>query len=214
MNIASSSWNLMLRRHLAIAGLIALTTACTDVRQTQPERTATEQLLLSTAIDKALERVELEFPAERRVFVDTRYFKSYDEGYAISAIRADVLERGALLVAERSEAEMIVEVRSGALSINRRKDLVGVPSIPLPVPLAEGFSTPEIPLVKHNEQQGVAKIALTVYDAESGRLWRNTGPIYGVAWVNKWSVLGVGWHEDETLPEDHSANTTVDHPFE
>lgn len=190
-------------KHIAVAGLIALTAACSDVRQTQPERTATEQLLISAAVDKAVARFAMDLPPETRVFVDTQYFRSYDQGYAISAVRAFVLERGARLVPNRGKADMIVEVRSGALSINKREDLVGVPSIPLPVPMVEGFETPEIPLMKHDEQQGVAKIALTVYDAESGRLWRNTGPVYGIAWVDKWSVLGIGWREDNTVPKDH-----------
>lgn len=189
-------WNL-----LFLVVVPILVQACTSVRETQPDETATQQLLMSTAVDKAVERLDLNVPLDTPVFVDTQYLQTYDKGYVVSAIRAYLLKNGARLIRQPGEAEIVVEVRSGALSINRRKDFVGLPSIPLPVPLTESFSTPEIPLFKHEEQRGIAKIALTAYDAETGELWADTGPVFGVAWIDGWSVLGVGWREDQTQPE-------------
>lgn len=186
---------------LLAAGLLIFVAACTSVRETQPEETANQQLLMSTAVDKAIARLSFTVPADSGVYLDTRYFESYDEGYAIGAIRAYLLEHGSRLVRKREDADIVVEARAGALSINKRSDFVGLPPIPLPVPLANGFSTPEVPLVKHKEQRGVAKIALTAYDEETGELWADTGPVFGMTWIEGWSVLGVGWREDETKPD-------------
>ena len=41
----------------------------------------TEQLLLSTAADRATRAAGLEIFAGRKVFLDTRYFESYDSKY-------------------------------------------------------------------------------------------------------------------------------------
>ena len=50
-----------------------------------------------------------------------------------------------------------VEIRAGALSIDRRESLVGIPSVDIPVPLTQELSTPEIALYKSEAQEGVAK---------------------------------------------------------
>lgn len=183
-----------------MAALPLLLAACSTVRETQPEETATEQLLMSTAADNAVSGLDHRIPSGTRVFVDTQYFESYDRGYVIGAIRAHLLQGGARLVRKRDQAEAVAEIRAGALSINRESDFIGLPSVPLPVPLSGSFDTPEVPLVRHKKQLGIAKIAVTTYHAETGALWADTGPVYGMAWVDGWNVLGIGWREDETMP--------------
>lgn len=185
-----------------LAVLAAGATACSTVRETQPERTATEQLLISTAADKAVRKLELDFNRRRKIWFDASRFEAYDEGYALGTIRTRLLTHGARLVPKRGQAEAVVEVRSGALSINKSSDLVGLPQIGIPVPLSGTLELPEVALLKRSEQIGVAKLALTIYDAETGAFIHKAGPAYGLSWRDRWSVLGVGWTQGDVEPEE------------
>src|SRR5882672_10801116 len=93
---------------------------CTTSRSTAPLRTASEQLLLSAAADRAAAQLSLGIPKGTRIFVDTRYFQGYDDGYAIAAIRTQMLKNGLMVVDDRPQAEAVIMVSSGALSTDQK----------------------------------------------------------------------------------------------
>ena len=64
-----------------------LVAGCTTARSTAPARTASEQLLISAAADRAASQLSLSIPKGTHVFVDTRYFQGCDDGHAIAAFR-------------------------------------------------------------------------------------------------------------------------------
>ena len=114
------------RLRLCLSVTLALF-GCTTERQTDPARTATEQLLISTAADRAANKLALQIPRNSQVFVDAADFEGVDSKYAIAAIRAHLIENGAKLVDDRAKADTIVEIRAGALSVNQDQMLVGIP---------------------------------------------------------------------------------------
>jgi hypothetical protein len=59
---------------------------CATNVTTNPARSATEQLLLSTAADRALQSANLTAFANQKVFLDTTYFDSYDSKYVIGTM--------------------------------------------------------------------------------------------------------------------------------
>src|SRR3546814_4615338 len=101
--------------------------ACATERESSPPRTATEQLMISAAADRAANKLALDIPKGARIFIDATNFEGIDGKYAVGAIREHFLERGARLAAGRSDADIVVEVRSGALSMDEKKTLVGIP---------------------------------------------------------------------------------------
>ena len=179
--------------------VLALCTGCTETRRSDPERTAEEQLLLSTAVDRAVDAVTLNIPKGTKVFVDASRFEAYDKSYAISAFRDRVLESGAHLVSQLNDAEVIVEIRSGALSTDGSKTIVGIPSFDVPIPLAGDLSVPELSLASRRQRLGVAKVAYTAYWRESGALADRTEPVQGVAGYKDWQVIGFGWRSGDEL---------------
>ena len=195
-------------RPLLIVLLAIGTAGCSYVRETQPERTATEQLLISTAADHAIEHLDVALAPGARVWLDASEFEAYDKGYVLGTLRSHLLTRGAALVPDRKTADVVVEVRSGALSIDNSSNLVGMPAFKVPVPLAGDFELPELALFKRNEQVGIAKLALFVYDAKDGRYVDAVGPAYGLSWKNRWSVLGVGWTVTNVEPETGETEET------
>ena len=153
----------------SLAALLALG-ACSTERETSPPRTATEELLVSTAADRAAEHLDVAIPKGSKVFVDASNFEGTDSKYAIAAIRDHVARCGGYLVADRKDADMALEIRTGALSIDEKSLLVGIPRFDVPIPLAGNFKFPEIALFKRAQQKGVAKFAATGIDARTGQL--------------------------------------------
>lgn len=165
-----------------------LFSGCSTALQTYPPRTSTEQLLLSTAVDESLEGVELPEVEGETVYVDSGMLGSYDVGYVLGSVRALLSENGALLQPEREMADMIVEVRSGALGMDVSDALVGIPPIPLFIPGSGGAELPEVTLYSSNKQDSVSKIALLGYYAD-GQGAFSTDALVGKAYFHRYKFL-------------------------
>ena len=188
--------------------LALLLGGCTTIRLTEPPQTATEQLLVTTAVDHAIARIDPQLPRGTKVFLDTQFYDSAPADtlpkYTIGALRAQLLTLGLALVDDRKEAQAILELRSGAQSIDHQSRLFGLPAIPIPIPLAGTVTTPEIALLAIDRQNGVAKLALTPYWTANGAL---AGAVqterveYGMSTRVKYSVLFISWTNDDLRPD-------------
>jgi hypothetical protein len=180
------------------AGCSLLIAGCTTTLESAPPRTATEQLLISTAAERAAGQMLAPFPADTKFFVDAQYFEGTDSKYTISAIRDQLGKDGAHLVADRGTADLVVEIRSGAQSIDQTSTLVGVPSLDVPVPLSGGFKIPEIALFKKAQRIGTAKVAMTGFDQKDGTYKFTVGPDLGYSHQVQWTVLlFISWSSDD-----------------
>jgi len=142
---------------------------CTSVRETQPERTATEQLIMSGAVIDAAAQIQSESIKGKKVALDVTYLKSVDVEFTKGELRDRLLQLGALLVVDPAEAEVIVEARSGGLGIDESKTNIGIPPIPIPVPAVGTFQTPSLYVYKYHRQEGKSAIALTGIDVVTGK---------------------------------------------
>lgn len=192
-------------------------TGCITNRVTEPYQTANEQLLVSTAVDHAIDNLKPPIPRGSKVYVDAQFFDGTPgtndvvlPHYTVGAVRDLVLRAGGDLVDDRKAADTIVELRNGGQSIDHKTFLIGVPAIPIPIPLAGTVETPEIDLFKRDNQRGISKIALTVYSQKSGALAGSTGPIYGDSHDTHWTVLLLfGWDTQNIRPEVIPDNTSA-----
>ncbi|GAB3684930.1 DUF6655 family protein [Salinisphaera aquimarina] len=186
-----------------LLGVIVLG-GCTTLRETEPGQTAREQLLLSTAADQASAQIAPNLPAGNRIYIDTSNFGSsgeYQNLYAISTIKAALLKQGFALANGPDDADTILDVSSGALSIDKTEHLFGIPSADIPIPLAGPLSTPELAIWKSKERTGVAKFLLTFYDAKTGTLQDASDPIYGFSHYDKSSILFYGRTRSNLQPD-------------
>ena len=179
-----------IRLRVALVIVPLLVAGCTTARQSFPAQTATEQLLISTAVDRAAAKMVARFPPNNRVFVDSQYLDGTDAKYAISAIRDQLAKDGAHLTDDRKSANVVVEVRSGAASIDQKSTLVGIPSFNVPVPFGgTGFKFPQIAFYDKNSEIGTSKLAMTGYDRKDGAYMFTIGPDYGYADQTQWTML-------------------------
>ncbi len=177
---------------------------CTTQGTSAPARTATEQLLLSTAGDRALTKASVSFLNGQRVYVDFTYFDSYDAKYAEGDIRDALSRAGALLAPDTKTADIIVEARAGAYSVNTNSTFFGIPSIPLPIPTTSATPiTPQVAFYQKLEQHSYAKIALLAYSNKTRAHIYSSGSLDGQAYDTYRSLLFISWWRTN-IPEKAS----------
>lgn len=175
--------------------LLTLLVGCGATRSSDSARTATEMMLMSSAIDKAINEINLQPLAGKEVFLDTDRLVGYaDQNYLIGTLRQALLSNGVQLKPDRASAKYIVEARAGVLGTNSSSVMIGVPATTLPNLGTPGVPSaiPEIPFAKTTNQAGIAKIALFAYNQQTGKpIWQSgTFPVIADA-KNTW-FFGAG----------------------
>ncbi len=191
------------RTFIALIAALPILCGCVIERQTDTARTATEELLISAATDRAAEEIGRKMPpGGAKIFLETSDFDALDGKYALGSIRDALLRHGNALVDKKEAADLVVEVRSGALSIDNRETLVGIPSYTVPIPLAGQINLPKIAFYDDTTLQGVAKFAATGTDAKTGSMVLSSAPQYGYAHKSKHTVLlFISWISDDLIPD-------------
>src|SRR5688572_3899731 len=185
---------------------------CATIRVTDPARTATEQFLMSQAITQALGQLNFDALRDRKVWVETLYltsaetvmvggevrqrvFTSPEQAFAAAEARERLLQAGARIVEQRKDADVVFEIRAGAIGVDRLENLIGLPagmfsSVEGPggVPLV----TPELALLKSTRQRGFASLAFVAFRADTGELVTASGPYIGRTLREDTWILGTG----------------------
>jgi hypothetical protein len=180
-----------------IAVLTGLAAAgCGTTKWSDTPRTATEQLLISTAVDRAIDGMDFKPLTGKDVFLDTVFLEGItDKNYVISSLRQHMLAQGVVLAPSREHATYVVEARAGVVGTNHHDVLVGIPALSLPgsnlVPGAPS-AIPEIPFAKTTEQKGIAKIAAFAYNQKTGQPIWQSGVFPIVANAKDTWILGTG----------------------
>ena len=162
----------------AILVCCAMSAGCGTTKWSDTSRTATEQLLISDAMDRAVSRIDFRAVAGKKVYLDSAPLSGVtDSAYLISLLRQHMLAEGCLMKEKREEADYVVEVRAGAVGTDRCDVMFGVPATNVPdmVPV-QGVpsSIPEMALARKTEQRAVAKIAVFAYNRRTGRpIWQS-----------------------------------------
>src|SRR5579859_2942442 len=92
---------------------LGLSGGCTSTKQSNTARTATEQLLISNAVDQSLNKIDFTPLAGSSVFVEDKYLDCVDKGYVLGSIRHKLLQARATIAGKPEEATAVMEVRSG-----------------------------------------------------------------------------------------------------
>ena len=198
--------------------LIAFSAGCGTVKQQK----ATDQLLISDAVDRTLSQISFAELSGSTVFIDTQYIRSVrsngcvDSNYVVSCLRELAIRDGCILQENRNESEFVVEVRMGALGTDNHEVNYGIPgssavnqtaslitSAPIP-------AIPEISLARKDERRAAAKISLFAYNRETREAVWQTGTIMGLSQAKSTWVLGAGpFHQGDIYDEDSLRTSPV-----
>jgi hypothetical protein len=156
--------------------LILLIVSCATGCGTTKSRTATQQLLLSDAIDQAVASIDFRPLAGKRVYFDSQYVADIknlgfvNSKYVISSIRQQMIAANCLVQESKEDADYIVEARVGTVGTDGNEIVYGLPASnslssaaslmanPPPIP-----TIPEISFARKNAETGAAKIAVFAY---------------------------------------------------
>lgn len=179
------------------------------------EHSATEQLLQSEAVDKAIASIDFRALEGQTVYFDTTYLKNFkgigfvNAEYVVSSMRQQMIAAGCLLQEKKDQADFIVEARIGALGSDRNEVVYGIPksnpsgaisaaasavgSVP-PIP-----ALPELALARKADQLAAAKIGAFAYHRESGRrVWQSGLSVATSTAKDTW-LLGAGPFQSGTI---------------
>ena len=172
--------------------LIAIGSVCWSLTGcgTTKNSTATEQLVLSDAVDTTVARLDFTPLEGQKVFFDTQFIKDYkgigfvNSDYVVGSVRQQMVAAGVLLQKTEDSADFIVEGRIGVLGTDSHEVIYGLPATSTlndaanaiasisQVPKVPGI--PELALAKRSNQVAAAKLAVFAYEKESrDRVWQS-----------------------------------------
>ncbi len=128
------------------------------------------------------------------VYLDATNVSAVDQGWVVSSLHEAMLEQGVLLRQKADQAQWVIEPRVGVYGTDESSWLLGVAQTTLPQTVTgmPSGTVPEMPLIKKQDQKGVAKLALFAYDRSSGRMVWQSGTMMAVATAKDVTVFGVG----------------------
>ncbi len=202
--------------NLGIAALVATVTLTVFGCGTTTQRLATEQLLISDAVDQAVSDIDFSYLSNQDIFMETKYLNGVqgtgfaNTDYIISAIREQLAAAGCRIQEERKDATIIVEPRVGALGTDGHEVTYGLPQTNQYTTAASALSgsplvpaIPEISFGRSDQHQGIAKIVLFAYDRETKiALWQSGVKKSESSSRNTW-VLGAGPFQKGTIHDGY-----------
>lgn len=166
---------------------------------------ATEQLLMSDAVDATIAQLDFEPLSGQKVYLDATYLKTLkspfliDSDYVISSLRQQMLAANILLVEQREQADLIAEARIGALGLDGHNVTYGVPASNAISSASSVFANapvipriPELSLARREAKQGAAKIAVFAYERDGRRPVWQSGIAQASSSAKDMWILGVG----------------------
>ena len=140
---------------VSLVFLAACLGGCGTTRWSDTPRTATEQRLISNAIDESVNSIDV----------------SPQQKYLISSLKYHLLRNGCYVLEKKEEADYVVEARAGVIGTDHHDLLIGIPESSLGAGIpGMPASLPEMALYKKTNQLGEAKIGLFAYHRTDGNL--------------------------------------------
>jgi hypothetical protein len=195
----------------AVAGLAVISgTAGCGINKT---RLATEQIVVSDAVDRAVASIDFSPLSGQKIYFDTQYLEGVNMGpngnikYVISSLRQQMLAYDCRLQEKADTADYIVEARIGALGNDGHEVTYGVPgsaamasasvlmASPITVP-----AMPELSLGRRNHHSGTAKVGLFAYDRTTREPVWQAGVTKASSEARDAWVLGLGPYQRRKAP--------------
>ena len=164
---------------------------CSSPRITETGRTAVEQFLLSTVVERSIGCADFSDLAGRKAFLEYDYLapqvdKSYVQGY----FEMHLANNGIIVTRDAKDADVLIQLICGVLATDTNKFTIGTPTLPVPLPdTSLNIAIPEIPLFQKLTRSGYARFGFNILDAKTRKPIRSiTGIEASTKYVN-WTIL-------------------------
>jgi hypothetical protein len=187
---------------LSFVSAVAFTAAgCASMKQSDTARTGIEQLLVSSAIDRSLDKTDLRPIAGAKVFIEDKYLDCVDKNYLLVALHQRLLNNDCTIVDKAADAQVVLEIGSGGIGTDRQELFVGIPNLSAPIPIMP-VQVPEVTFFNRNKANGTAKIVLVAYDVSTKQPVINNGAKLARSDHKSWNVLGTGHVVSGSVPDE------------
>jgi hypothetical protein len=163
-----------------LCALLHVASGCAFNTRVETPRSSWEQILATTAIDRALKQVEWPEVDGKSIFVEVGPPGDVlDDLYLQRRIEATLADRGAQIVRNIEVAEYVLSCLVGAIGLDisgRFLGLQGSPGGVIP------FTIPELALYKNTLRKGFAKTEIYLMDLETQKIVHHSGPVEGTAY--------------------------------
>jgi hypothetical protein len=185
--------------------LLGLASGCATTKESDTARTGVEQLLVSSAIDHSLDRVDFTPIRGAKIHLEEKYLDCVDKNYVIVSLEQRLMANGATLVDKVEDANVIMHVTSGGVGTDRQEKFVGISEIPLPPP--SPISIPQTTLFSRSRANGTAKLRIVAFDATTRRPVLGGDAVLARSDFKSWKVLGAGPVESGSVPTEIATAT-------
>lgn len=201
--------------HARLPLLLTLLAVAASGCGTTHTQEATEQLVLSAAVDSSIAAIDFRPLTGHRVYFDDKYITNVKSNtfvnseYVISSLRQQIAAAGCLLQENAEDADIIIEGRIGTLGADDHRVTYGIPennflgaAAALANPMmVRAPAIPEVALAKRDKREGAAKVAAFAYDRHTREpLWQS-GLSKSIATSNNTWVAGVGPYQTGSIRE-------------
>ncbi|MDO5580002.1 MAG: hypothetical protein Q4G69_02610 [Planctomycetia bacterium] len=182
------------RDFLPIFFLFILLTGCGTTKWSDTGRTATEQLLISSAIEDVIDEFDFYPLAGRKVFIKKDGINCTDNQYLFTVLRQQLAANGVFIKDKEDEAEYILEIAPGAVGTNRYDLMYGISKTEVPSVLSGGTvsTIPEISLIKRTDQKAQVKLMMWAYNKKNGSIIWQSGTKSKTAFIRDRWFFGIG----------------------
>ncbi len=186
---------------IAITGALVLVSSlsCSVSPGIQVPRSASQQILATEAIDRALAQFEFPDLKGKKVMVHIGApGDAIDEAFLRTAISVELFEGEAKVVTTAEDADLILGVLIGAMGLDIGGRFIGIQGtsgglIP--------FTIPELVLYKKVRTKGFAKAEFALIDHHTGKLVHRSEPVMGSTWRERTTIFFVfSWSKTDTTP--------------
>lgn len=185
--------------------LFVTISGCATTKESDTARTGVEQLLVSSAVDQALDKIDLTPVKGAKVHLEEKYLDCVDKNYVIVSLEQRLLMNGSTLVDKAEDSDVIMHITSGGVGTDRQEKFVGISEIPLPPP--SPIMIPQVSIFSRQRANGTAKLRIVAFDTKSRQPVLQSGIALARSDFKSWKFLGAGPVETGSVPTDLAAAT-------
>lgn len=170
---------------------LVLLTACSSPWMTNTPRSAIEQYLISTTVDRCFAYTNYMNYSNKKAYMDYAYFApQVDKPYAQGIIEGRLSSFGIVIVKKPEESDIIVQPICGVLGTDHDKFLIGTPTLPIPLPdTGMTFAIPEIPLFSKITRKAYGKFSVYIFNSKDRKPLEAIEGVRSSATYINWIIL-------------------------
>ena len=178
---------------LLAAAAALLFSACSTPAVTNTARSSVEELLLSAVVERGVSSVDFEAYAGKTVCMDySNLAPQVDKEFVQAYIELHLARYGITVAKEAADADYVVKATSSVLATDVDKFLLGIPSLPIPIPYMNlSVVIPEIPIFMRIKRSAWGRFFFNIVDAKTNKPVQVVDGAKSEASYNNWVVCFV-----------------------